>query len=636
MMPHSHWRRIAAPPWLALAVVCLATPAAATETFVSPTGDDGQPGTESQPWQTIQHAADTVQPGDTVTVRAGTYPEHVLIEITATAADPVVFAAHPDEEVIIEGQNVTLPEWGGLLWVRGASYVTVSGFVVQHAGPHENNAGIFVTQSDHVVVEHNRTYDTVSSGVGVWSSEDVAVRHNEIELACNDGSQECLTIGDTDGFEVAYNEVHHGGPGSNGGEGIDTKDGAANGQVYGNVVHDINRLGIYVDAWDKHTHDIDVFANVVYGCESNGFAVATENGGLLERVRVFNNVAYDNVVGLTVADWGVQGQGHDMIDISIFNNTFANNGDDWGGGIRVISPVVENLTIANNLLSQNAYFQLIVETNPPGLVIDHNLIDGFQGVQHEVTGDNHVEGDPLFVDDAGADFHLLEGSPAIDAALAALAPEADFDGHLRPAGEGFDIGAFEVGSEAPGGGGGTGGSGGTGGTAGTGGTGGTPAAGGDTSDEGGCGCRQAGSPKMGGSATSLLAALALCGLRRRRSGPAPRDSIPGRAQTWPRGEPADTAGSCAKASLSSSLRDSWPPPFRSFVSTTMRCWAYSARPRSLSPVTSSPRPIRPSIRRPSRASSCSTWTTVGRWSRLRPTASGTPSSRSTRSISAPR
>ena len=28
---------------------------------------------------------------------------------------------------------------------------------------------------------------------------------------------------------------------------------------------------------------------------------------------MFNNVAYDNVVGLTVAEWGVQGMGHDMM-----------------------------------------------------------------------------------------------------------------------------------------------------------------------------------------------------------------------------------------------------------------------------------------------------------------------------------
>lgn len=516
-----HSRSPAARPLIVLAVLSVASSAAAADYYVSPAGDDGAPGSEGQPWQTIQHAADTAQPGDTVYVRAGTYEEHVLIQISASAAAPVLFTAYDDEEVVLEGQNVTLPDWGGLLWVRDASHVTVSGFRVQHAGPYENNAGIFVTGSQHVVVEHNQTYDTVSSGIGVWSSEDVVVRHNEIELACNDGSQECLTIGATDGFEVAYNEIHHGGPGNHGGEGIDTKDGAANGRVYGNVVHHITRLGIYVDAWDEHTHDIDVFGNLVYACEANGFAVANENGGLLERIRVFNNVAYENTVGLTVADWGVDGASHDMTDIEIVNNTFVRNGSDWGGGIRVASAVASNLTIRNNILSQNVSFQLALVETPPGLVVDHNLIDGFRGAGEEVRGDDFVEGDAQFVDGAAADFHLLEGSPAIDAAVADLAPSDDFDGYLRPAGAAYDMGAFEYGAEPAGGSGGTGasgGSGGSGGGAAAGGVGGAVLPGDDPADDGGCGCRVESRHRRGGAALWLLGAVALLAVRRR--GPA--------------------------------------------------------------------------------------------------------------------
>jgi hypothetical protein len=48
--------------------------------YVATTGNDTNPGTQSQPWRTIQHAADTAQAGDTVIVKAGTYNE--LIEST--------------------------------------------------------------------------------------------------------------------------------------------------------------------------------------------------------------------------------------------------------------------------------------------------------------------------------------------------------------------------------------------------------------------------------------------------------------------------------------------------------------------------------------------------------------------------
>ncbi|GAG74122.1 unnamed protein product, partial [marine sediment metagenome] len=60
-----------------------------------------------------------------------------------------------------------------------------------------------------------------------------------------------------------------------GGEGIDVKDGSSNGKVYKNHVHDINRLGIYVDAWDKHTYNIEVFQNIVHNCSGDGFCVVS-------------------------------------------------------------------------------------------------------------------------------------------------------------------------------------------------------------------------------------------------------------------------------------------------------------------------------------------------------------------------
>jgi hypothetical protein len=52
-------------------------------------------------------------------------------------------------------------------------------------------------------------------------------------------------------------------------------------------------------------------------------------------------------------------------------------------------------------------------------------------------------GDPLFVNAAGADFHLQVKSPAIDKAFSIDAPDNDLDGHSRPYGAGYDIGADE-------------------------------------------------------------------------------------------------------------------------------------------------------------------------------------------------
>ena len=42
-------------------------------------GNDANPGGETSPWRTIQKAANTMSPGDTVIVHAGTYNDRVNI-----------------------------------------------------------------------------------------------------------------------------------------------------------------------------------------------------------------------------------------------------------------------------------------------------------------------------------------------------------------------------------------------------------------------------------------------------------------------------------------------------------------------------------------------------------------------------
>ena len=47
----------------------------AAELYVSTAGNDVLPGTIEQPFRTIQHAADTAEPGETVLVRGGINPK---------------------------------------------------------------------------------------------------------------------------------------------------------------------------------------------------------------------------------------------------------------------------------------------------------------------------------------------------------------------------------------------------------------------------------------------------------------------------------------------------------------------------------------------------------------------------------
>jgi hypothetical protein len=428
------------------------TPAVSAQVYyVAPDGDDANAGTLTQPWRTIQHAADSLLPGDTAYIRAGVYHEHVVATRSGAAGALITLAAYPGETATVDGDGFDLWGWGGVIDLSGQSYVRVSGLRVVNS----DYAGIFAEGGSHLTVEGCATYNTASSGIAFFAAADVLVEGNEVVLAGWGGQQEYITIAGVDGFAVRYNRVHGFNPvAPHRKEGIDAKDGAANGVIHHNAVYDLGKVGIYIDAFSKRTHNIRVYANFVHDIAGDdGIALAAEAGGALENIWIYNNLLAGNLVGLKISDCCPElAATHPMTDIYILNNTLAGNGDaEWGGGLHIANRDISNLVVRNNLISQNTHFQLLMTAGaPPGsLRADHNLIDGFRGVQGEIYGEDFVAGDPLLVDPAGRDLHLRAGSPAIDRGSAQDAPVADFDGSPRPldgdgdAAPAFDIGAFE-------------------------------------------------------------------------------------------------------------------------------------------------------------------------------------------------
>jgi len=413
--------------------------------FVSPAGDDANPGTAARPWRTIQQAADTLAAGDAVYIRAGTYEERVRPQNSGESGKLITYAAYPGEHPVIDGIQVELPaDQAGLFEITDRSFIKVSGLKVINARTDRNSNGILVDRSADITIEKCSTYNTRSSGIGVWASRNVVVDGNEIELAGAGGDQESLSVAVTDNFEVKNNVLRGGGDK----EGICLKDGSTNGQVYRNEVYGVSKVGIYVDAWDKTTGDIWIYQNIVHGTtDGDGIALASEMGGLLRNVYVHNNVVFSNrFIGLDVSRNGEKVV-HQMRNIKVVNNTFYDNGGDWGGCISMDNPDAAEVVIRNNLCSQNRSFELSVSRDvpDPAVTVENNLIFSYKGdlADGEITGVATTGGDPFFVDAGAQDFRLRPDSPAIDRAAAVDAPKVDFDGRSRPAGAAVDIGAFE-------------------------------------------------------------------------------------------------------------------------------------------------------------------------------------------------
>src|SRR2546423_15491321 len=77
--------------------------------YVAPSGLDTNPGSEAQPWQTIQKAANVLAPGDTVYVRAGTYSKVTVNVSGSTTGGAVTFCNYPGEAPVIDATGVTPP-----------------------------------------------------------------------------------------------------------------------------------------------------------------------------------------------------------------------------------------------------------------------------------------------------------------------------------------------------------------------------------------------------------------------------------------------------------------------------------------------------------------------------------------------
>ena len=398
--------------------------------YVSPSGDNANPGSQAQPWGTIKYAADNAQAGDIVWVRGGTYKEQLAPAHSGTPTQPIVFAAFPGETVTLEAQGLNLEKYviqntpfDGVIHINERSNVWIVGFKVQHSA----NIGIMVYNSDNILIQDNSTYDTCSSGIAAWRSRYVIIDGNEVNLANTRCGQENISIGeDMQHFEIRYNNVHHSGS-NRGANGIDIKDGSSNGKVHHNIFHSTEKPCVYIDGWDKLIENIDFYQNIIHDCKY-GMHIASEQGGTVRNVRIYNNLFYQNeIFSLDI------GSGYHTLteNVEIINNTFYTSGFPKAAAIVINNRKAKNVLIRNNLLAVEK-IQISVPATTATVQIDHNLFVKAQGTYNsEKNGTDFVLGDPLFVNPSAGDFRIQAGSPAIGIGSADSAPAVDLTGLPR-------------------------------------------------------------------------------------------------------------------------------------------------------------------------------------------------------------
>lgn len=493
-----------------LILLLAAMPAVAADFFVAPGGLDSNPGTEAQPWKTIQRAANAgaVGPGDTVFIREGVYSERVTVSVSGSAAGGVVtYRNYPGETVVLDATGVTPPATEtGLFLIVGKSHVRIQGLELRNykslSGTTNQNhvpCGVHIRgASDHIEVRNCRIHDVWNHfadgnafGIAVYGDSptpmtDIVIDGNEI-YQCRTGNSETLSInGNVTQWQVTNNLVH-----DNTNIGIDAigyeetccggtsdpvLDRARNGIIRGNRVWNCSSAGIpatgvpsnpayggapgaggiYVDG----AHGILIERNVSYQNDI-GIELASEHSGkATESVTVRGNVVWRNRIGGLFMGGAGAANGAAQNN-TVTNNTFWENdvNQDGNGEIQFNHRVFNN-SLRNNLVVANS--QSLLLTNPvaatvggvamnTGNVIDYNRWQapagsGAAGWQWKNVART---GFAAWKTAIGGDVNSSFGDPQfVNPAVAGTAPPAAPDLHLRLDSPCIDAGdpAFGVGA----------------------------------------------------------------------------------------------------------------------------------------------------------------------------------------------
>jgi hypothetical protein len=149
------------------------------------------------------------------------------------------------------------------------------------------------------------------------------------------------------------------------------------------------------------------------------------------------------------------------VGMTITNSIFANNTVTTGSNRGLLEFEFKEKTKIVNSLFYGSMTDALLEKNSKvinsmflGLneirandnIISNSLIDPSKIIGTYISV-NNIYGDPMFVDSTSNNFHLLDGSIAIDTGVNTYegleVPTSDLDGHTRPNGLSTDIGPYE-------------------------------------------------------------------------------------------------------------------------------------------------------------------------------------------------
>jgi hypothetical protein len=373
--------------------------ASAADHYVSPSGNDGNDGSENWPFRTIAQGVQSAGPGDNIILLDGTYGNEGHLSDRSGGyqgyATPVKISKSgtPNAWITLKAAN------------RGAAILDCG-----------TTVAILGCDKNIILV----------AGVQYWSFEDLVFTGGAFGGIGTDGGASNIQV-----KGCRFENIGIWNNSSNIGEdGIGFDVAATNWRIEGNVFHDIGRTGGVSKL------------NLDHGIYAAGTNVA-----------IVNNIFYNLNKG-----WSIQ-IADGATNWLIANNTFAFA--STGPGQVILWRVITNMVVQNNIFYEpvrSAIEEYAAVVN--GCTLDHNMVTGASSIVSGLGittnlagcgGTNRFGVSPEFVNAERPpyDFHLRTRSPAIGAGLPLPAVTVDFDGVPRPQTGPISVGAYEPSPQPP-------------------------------------------------------------------------------------------------------------------------------------------------------------------------------------------
>jgi len=431
--------------------------------YVSPSGNDANPGTLEQPWRTIQKSMSTATPGSTVFIRGGTYNERLVLNVSGSPGAFVTFQPYgwsgsgTGEQVVLDyGYLGTVTDQVPFLRITDRTYVRVQGLTFRNFtcyGPMQQGVRIDGASSQ-IEIKQNRfldnknTYPAFDGSAAllhfrIWGpAHDVLVEGSEFGNI-NTVQSEVLTADNgATNITIRGNYLH-----DTDGIAIDVHGDANNVTITQNTLEFIGRRRdgstwynnpanvVYVDGG----HHVTIERNLVRDSEYAIAALAEPGQPAAHDVVIRDNVLIRCYAGTEVGNWYSNTDGSSVYGISVLNNTYY----QCSRGA-VIRPYQSGTVTWKNNIFASCGTPVVNDLGWAPGAFDYNLYSG-GGSGPDV---HQVSADPQFANPAAGDLSISSASPAVgggDPSVAAdLLGVADFSGRARVVGGRVDLGAYEA------------------------------------------------------------------------------------------------------------------------------------------------------------------------------------------------